>query len=231
MWIQHLLKCLIFMLIGLNVLSLPSIDAIDGNWILVEEDYTSYSQSLSGYQYWSFNATHGPHDRWVINFSISSLSINPATIFICNETAFESWHQTMNLRQYQFLQRVNKSLHAQIDLTYLSRWYFVVNNTGPFTFYFNLRIAHYHGTTEFPETSPINIASNFGNLLLLIIFLGVIIFIVIPCICNCGCLNRLKGKSKTRHCESEEIHHHHHTFVIVSAEALSNLEFLDEDDE
>ncbi len=218
------------MLIGLNILELPSVDATDGNWVLIEEDYTSTFQSLSGYQYWSFNATHGPHDRWVISFNISSFSFNPTTIFICNETTFKSWCQTRNLSQYQLLQKVNKSLHAQVDLAYLSQWYFVVNNTSPFAFCFNLRIAYFHLTTELPNAISINIASNFGNFLLLILFLGVIIFIVIPCICNCGCLNRLKGKSRTRR-DSEEIHQHHNTYVIVSAEALSNLEFLDEDDE
>ncbi len=203
--------------------------ASEGYWTLVDEDYFGLLQSLMGHAQWSYSTSRGPDDRWVINLTISYFGFNPTTVLICDQGGFMHWQETGSSSQCQLVHSVNSSLDTSIDLLYYSRWYFVLNNTGPITLYYTLRITHYHWTTATLPTNPLDDFSPFANLIVYVIILGVIVFIIIPCFCNFSCIGRFRRDSKKKR-ETQEGQQNYNTYLIVTPDQIQSF-IPDEDDE
>jgi hypothetical protein len=69
--VPRLPMLLILLSVNLCVFYINTTQASQGHWILVDEDYYGFFQSLSSHTQWSFNATRGPDDRWMINLTTS----------------------------------------------------------------------------------------------------------------------------------------------------------------
>lgn len=188
--LRHALFMLFIFIIATSTLS---VHAQGGQWVLIGDDYFTYIEPLSGHSSWTFNTTHGPNDRWGINCTISGFGFHPTTAIICDEPSYHQWIETGNTHQCQFLQAINYSLHATIDLPHLSQWYFILNNTGPVTLYFSLRITYYHLTTE-PTMPPPNLFEGISDLFVYLIIIGLLIFVLIPCICRISCFDLFRWR-------------------------------------
>ncbi len=227
MRIPRLSMILILVSVSLCCCHLAPSQASEGNWVFVDEDYYGLFQSLAGHAQWGYNTSRGPDDRWVINLTISYYGFNPTTVLICDQEGFTNWQTTGSISQCQLVQSVNTSLDTSIDFLHHSRWYFILNNTGPVTLYYTLRITHYHWTTDPFPTNPLDDFSSLANLFVYVIIFGVVVFIVIPCICNFSCIGRFRrDKRKQR---DHEAQHNYNTYLIVTPEQIQSL--IPEEDE
>ena len=198
----QLQKHLFLLLILLSVISLYPVNAQDGHWVVVGEDYFTYLETLPGHSAWTFNASRGPNARWGINCTLSGFGFQHATVIICDEAAYQHWVTTGASDQFQFIRHVNYSLHASVDLPHPSQWYFILNNTGPVTLYFSLRLTHYQWNTQITTPSP-NLFEGISNLVIYLILLGIILFIIISCVCRFSCCGFFRRSTKNSSSKKE----------------------------
>lgn len=90
--LQYALIFVIIIFVGIN--QNKFVQAREGYWIRNNYDYTGIFQFLARYEEWNFNTTRGPHERWVINLTISGYGFNPITVLVCNQFGYDHWKQT-----------------------------------------------------------------------------------------------------------------------------------------
>jgi hypothetical protein len=181
--VLHLHYSLILILLILTAVTPCATEARDEQWTSIGNDYQTFFESIAGYSSWTFNATRGPGNRWGINFTISGFGYHSTTLIVCDESEYQYLIQTSATNHCRFVCSVNNSLDTVVDLPYLSQWYLILNNTGPFTLYFSLQITLYQWTTSTLPTLTNSIA-DISSLFVYLVLIGLILFVFIPCICR-----------------------------------------------
>lgn len=205
--LQYVLILVFFLFASVNLCK--PVLANDGFWVRKDYDYTGFFQSLDGYEEWNFNTSRGPHDRWVINVTISGYGLNPTTVLVCDQLGYDHWKQTSSTTQCVVAEAVMLKLDVAVNLTKLSNWFFVINNTGAVTLFYTLFITHYQWFTEVLPGEQPGFYSFFEPFLSYLIILCIICFIIIPCLCNCSCIGRWRRDSRKKS-DGSEIHHHYY---------------------
>jgi hypothetical protein len=205
-----------------------SVAATEGSWQLVDYEYLGLYESLSGNSIWVLNHTRGPDDRWVIDLTISGYGVNPTTVIICDEAGYERWHSTGSTSLCTFVESVNSTLASTVDLTHLSQWYFVMNNTSPAMLYFRLTLARYRWSIEQPITTTSDFLANLGSIIGSLVIIAVVVLFLIPCVCGCGCTRRKRGRR--RRTQDSEVHHHYTTYLVVSPDHIDSIGPLEDED-
>ncbi|MFX1566235.1 MAG: hypothetical protein ACFFCH_09610 [Promethearchaeota archaeon] len=220
------LRISLMLIIALTSIPILPLSATDEQWVLISVETHTYFESLPGHATWTFNATRGPNDRWAINFTISGFGFHPTTFLVCDESQYHQWQLTGSTFSCHFYQAVNYSLHTTVDLPYQSQWYCVLNNTGPVSLFFSLKLTHYHWakSTILNSTNPFSgITSLFGYLLIF----GIIVLVIIPCICRVSCCGYYRRRSrkepKTKATTQQPI------IVVMTPEYLSPCSVDEED--
>ena len=171
------------------------VNAQDGHWVVVGEDYFTYLDTLSSYSTWAFNASRGPNARWAINCTLNGFGFNPTTVLICDEEAYQHWVTTGSSNECHFICHVNYSLHTSVDLPHHSQWYLILNNPGPITLYFTLRLTHYQWSAQTTTPSP-NSFEGISDFFIYFVIIALLLFIILPCICRFSCCGFFRRRTK-----------------------------------
>ncbi len=124
--------------------------------------------------------------------------------------------QTGSMDQCHFVSSINHSLHTTVDLPHKSQWYLLINNTGPVTLYFTIRLTYYYWAMD-PST-PSSPLESISRLFIFFVIILLLILIVIPCFCRFSCLGFFRRRTK-KHSQNKEVQIQT-TIVIMTQEQI-----------
>jgi hypothetical protein len=154
------------------------------DWVPLGVEIQNWLASLPGRSWWQFNATRGPEDLWMINFTVSGTGFSPTVLIVCDDPAYSAWLDNGSTTGCLLIRDIDWAYHTQLVFPHVSLWHLVLQNTGGITLLYSLTVTRYQRATTTPPTTT-NLLNRIAQGVLWVVVVGVVVLVVLPWACGC----------------------------------------------